>query len=107
MRRTLVLLTLALLAAPLGAQEAASAARRNVLSVNPIGIPAGFYSVDFERALGANVSGTLGASPITEGRVRGDMVTFTVDGVRYEGRVSGTTISGKAGGKAFTATRQH
>jgi precorrin-6B methylase 2 len=53
------------------------------------------------------LSGTLGTTPISAGRVRGDMVSFTVNGVQYEGRVSGNTIAGKAGGKPFTATRQH
>ena len=62
MRRTLVLLALALFAVPLGAQPPAPPARRNVLSVNPLGIPAGFYSADYERALGANASGSVGVS---------------------------------------------
>jgi 16S rRNA G966 N2-methylase RsmD len=55
------------------------------------------------------VSGTLGAKPITEGRLRGDELTFNVGGARYTGRVNGTvirgTITGGTGG-AFTATRQ-
>ena len=55
------------------------------------------------------VSGTLGAKPIADGRLRGDELTFTVGGARYSGRVNGTvirgTITGGAGG-AFTATRQ-
>jgi hypothetical protein len=55
------------------------------------------------------VSGTLGAKPITDGRLRGDELTFTVGGARYSGRVNGKeirgTIAGGPGG-AFTATRE-
>jgi SAM-dependent methyltransferase len=33
-------------------------------------------------------------SRITDGRLRGDIITFTIDGVVYTGRVSGNTMSG-------------
>jgi len=33
-------------------------------------------------------------SRITDGRLRGDMITFTIDGAVYTGRVSGNTLSG-------------
>ena len=55
------------------------------------------------------VSGTLGSTPITDGRLRGDELTFAVAGARYTGRVNGSVIEGPiAGGKSgtFTATRQ-
>lgn len=44
------------------------------------------------------ISGTLGsgsrATPIADGRLRGDQITFTGDGARYAGRVNGDTIQG-------------
>lgn len=52
------------------------------------------------------VSGTLGSTPLADGRLRGDAIAFTVDGVRYEGLVNGESIQGTAGGKTWTATRQ-
>jgi SAM-dependent methyltransferase len=55
------------------------------------------------------VSGTLGAAPISAGRLRGDELTFTVGSTRYTGRVNGTMIRGTiTGGKggAWSATRR-
>lgn len=55
------------------------------------------------------VSGTLGSQAISEGRLRGDEVTFTVGKQKYTGRVDGNTIKGTiAGGSggSFTATRK-
>jgi precorrin-6B methylase 2 len=55
------------------------------------------------------VSGTLGSTPITDGRLRGDELTFTVGSAKYTGRVNGNTISGSIGGGSggkWTATRQ-
>jgi SAM-dependent methyltransferase len=50
------------------------------------------------------LTGTLTAggtsSPITNGRLRGDRISFTVDGVDYVGRVSGDTMSGDLKGSA-------
>jgi phospholipid N-methyltransferase len=56
------------------------------------------------------VSGTLtnGGSPtqISNGRLRGDQITFTAGGAQYTGRVNGNTIEGTvAGGAAWRATR--
>lgn len=51
------------------------------------------------------VSGTLGAAALTEGRLRGDQITFRVGETAYTGQVSGDTITGTAGGDSFTATR--
>jgi len=42
------------------------------------------------------ISGTLGTTPIENGRVRGREVSFSVDGVHYVGTVAGTAISGTA-----------
>jgi SAM-dependent methyltransferase len=48
---------------------------------------------EFQMVTGALTS--AGASkPITGGRLRGDAITFTVDGAKYEGRVTGNTIAG-------------
>lgn len=58
------------------------------------------------------VSGTLDSGgkrvPITNGRLRGDLITFTAGGSDYSGRVKGQTMQGKAKGGtsgAWTATR--
>jgi hypothetical protein len=53
------------------------------------------------------VSGTLGSQAISEGRLRGDEITFTVGNQKYSGRVDGNMIKGTiAGGSAFSATRK-
>jgi SAM-dependent methyltransferase len=52
------------------------------------------------------VSGTLGVSAVSDGRLRGDALVFTADGVRFEGRVNGDTMQGTAAGKPWTAQRQ-
>ena len=55
------------------------------------------------------VSGTLGSSPISNGRLRGEAISFTAGDAEYTGRVNGDRIEGtvKTGGTetAFTATR--
>ena len=55
------------------------------------------------------VSGTLGSSPIQDGRMRGDQITFVADGAQYSGKISGDTIVGtvKTGSneRKWTATR--
>ena len=50
------------------------------------------------------VSGSLGATPVTNGRLRGDRVTFSVGGADYTGRVNGNAIDGtvSTGGKVRT-----
>jgi precorrin-6B methylase 2 len=40
------------------------------------------------------VSGSLGAAPIANGRLRGDRITFSVGAAEYTGRVNGDTIEG-------------
>ena len=59
------------------------------------------------------ISGTLksgsNATPITNGRLRGDQITFSAGGAQYTGRVSGNSIEGtvKSGGNSgkWSATR--
>jgi precorrin-6B methylase 2 len=53
-----------------------------------------------------NVTGTLGSAAIADGKLRGDEITFTANGVKYTGKVDGNTIRGTASqGGAFTATK--
>lgn len=53
------------------------------------------------------ISGTLGSTPISEGRLRGDQIEFTAGGKAYKGRVNGRQIKGTiAGGGSWTATKQ-
>jgi hypothetical protein len=55
------------------------------------------------------VSGTLGAAPISNGKLRGDELTFTVGNAKYSGRVNGTTIKGTVTGggvSSWTATKR-
>ena len=46
------------------------------------------------------VSGTMRigeqARPVSDGRLRGDEITFTVGGVKYTGKVNGTSMAGTA-----------
>jgi len=55
------------------------------------------------------ISGTLGSTPITNGRLRGKEITFTVGGAQYSGQVNGSsmdgTIKGGTTGK-WSATRR-
>ena len=55
------------------------------------------------------ISGTLGPTAISNGRLRGDDITFNVGTAKYTGKVSGTsmkgTISGGQGG-FWTATKK-
>jgi precorrin-6B methylase 2 len=53
------------------------------------------------------VNGTLGSTPISDGRLRGEEITFKAGDVTYTGRVQGNRITGTAsdGGK-FTATKR-
>jgi hypothetical protein len=40
------------------------------------------------------LTGTLGTTPLTAGRVKGEEITFTVGGRNYAGRVAGNSMSG-------------
>jgi precorrin-6B methylase 2 len=56
------------------------------------------------------VSGTLksgnGNAQISDGKLRGDQLTFSAGGVQYTGRVNGTTIMGTTGsGATWNATK--
>ena len=56
------------------------------------------------------VSGTLksgnSSAQITDGKLRGDQLTFTAGGVQYTGRVNGTTITGTtASGASWNANK--
>ena len=51
------------------------------------------------------LSGTLGSIAITDGRLRGDEITFKVGAATYTGRVSGDTMSGMAGSQQWQAKR--
>ncbi len=55
-------------------------------------------------------SGTLGKAQITQGRVRGDKLNFSVNGVAYSGRVNGDGIDGslidRGVGERWTAWRK-
>ncbi len=62
----------------------------------------------FQFVSGALTSG--GSSlPIVDGRIRGDMLSFTAGGTRYMARVTGSTITGTAAANGseqpFTATK--
>jgi hypothetical protein len=54
------------------------------------------------------VTGSLGGQAISEGRLRGEEITFNVGNARYTGKVNGNrdegSIAGGSGG-AWTATR--
>jgi hypothetical protein len=53
------------------------------------------------------VQGTLDSTPISDGRLRGDEVTFKVGNATYTGRVQGNTIAGAvSGGGKFSATKR-
>ena len=56
------------------------------------------------------VSGTLksgnSSAQITDGKLRGDQLTFSAGGVKYTGRVNGTTITGTTGsGGSWNASK--
>jgi hypothetical protein len=48
---------------------------------------------DFQMVSGTLTSGH-GSTPITNGRLRGDRISFSAAGVEYAGRVNGDTIEG-------------
>ena len=53
--------------------------------------------------------GTLGSAPISDGKLRGDEITFKAGNATYTGRVEGNTIRGTVtggSGGAFTATKK-
>ena len=52
------------------------------------------------------LSGKLGSVPISDARLNGAEIAFTVDGVRYTGVVNGKTMSGKAAGRGSWSARR-
>jgi precorrin-6B methylase 2 len=55
------------------------------------------------------VSGTLGGTPISDGKLRGDEITFTAGNAKYTGKVNGNTMSGTTSGGSgakWSATRK-
>lgn len=52
------------------------------------------------------VSGTLGGTPITDGRLHGADLTFRAGDRTYAGRVSGNAIQGRTDSETWTATRR-
>jgi precorrin-6B methylase 2 len=54
------------------------------------------------------LEGTLGGKPITDAKMTGDQIAFTVGGgARYTGKVSGNSMSGTiSSGGTFTATKK-
>ena len=55
------------------------------------------------------ISGTLGSTPIANGKLRGEAISFTAGGAEYSGKVTGNRIEGTvksaSGQTTFTATR--
>jgi SAM-dependent methyltransferase len=51
------------------------------------------------------LSGTLGNMPISDGKLRGNEITFSVGQARYAGRVNGNTMEGTVDGTPWTASR--
>ena len=52
------------------------------------------------------LSGSLDKTQVSQGRLRGDEITFTAGGTTYTGKVEGNTIRGTANGQPFTATKK-
>jgi hypothetical protein len=53
------------------------------------------------------LSGNLGTTTITDGRLRGEEITFTAGSATYTGRVNGSSMSGTvSGGGKWTAARK-
>jgi len=51
------------------------------------------------------LSGRLGDKPISDARLDGKRIQFTVDGARYEGEVDGQRMAGKNGSASWSARR--
>jgi hypothetical protein len=55
------------------------------------------------------LTGTLGTTAITDGKMNGDEISFTAGGAKYTGRVSGNSIQGTVSGSgngSWSATRR-
>jgi SAM-dependent methyltransferase len=51
------------------------------------------------------ISGSLGSTTISDGKLRGSEISFKAGSVEYQGRVNGNTMEGTADGARWTATR--
>ena len=58
----------------------------------------------FQMLTGTLKNGNV-AAPISNAKMNGDQITFTVAGTQYTGRVNGNTMEGNAGGNKWSATR--
>ena len=52
------------------------------------------------------VTGTLGSAQLSQGKLHGDEISFTVGGMTYTGKVNGTTMALTANGSKVTATKK-
>ncbi len=52
------------------------------------------------------LAGSLGTTQISQGRLRGDEISFTAGGATYTGKVEGNTIRGTVDGQPFPATKK-
>jgi hypothetical protein len=52
------------------------------------------------------LSGTLGSAQVSNGKLRGDEITFTAGGTTYTGKVNGTSMALTANGTKLTATKK-
>jgi precorrin-6B methylase 2 len=52
------------------------------------------------------LSGTLASAQVSDGKLRGDEITFKAGGTTYSGKVEGNTMSLTANGNKLTATRK-
>jgi len=52
------------------------------------------------------LSGSLGSTQVSQGRLRGDEITFTAGRTTYTGKVEGNTIRGTVNGGSWTATKK-
>ena len=44
------------------------------------------------------LSGTLNKAPISNARLKGEEISFSIDGAQYQGRVNGNAMSGEVKG---------
>jgi precorrin-6B methylase 2 len=53
------------------------------------------------------LGGTMGTTPITSGKLKGEDITFAANGVTYTGKVNGTSMKGTtSAGASWTATKK-
>ena len=52
------------------------------------------------------VTGSMGSSAISEGKLKGDELTFKVGATTYTAKVNGSTITGNGGSGSWTATKK-